>query len=324
MLSLSAAHARVQSARRHAEEDLLFTVAAQAASAQSGSLGYSFENIVGVGSGERHVRGRPTGEPAITVYVVVKAHPELLEPGALVPVEYEGVPTDVVESGEFAASGERGRFRPSPGGVSVAHFQAGAGTLGFIARRGGSLCIVSNNHVLARENDAARGSAILQPGPADGGKPDADRIAELAEWLPLNFDGDPTPVDAAVAETDAESVDLQNVSGLGPLVLEPLEVADGLLVRKCGRSSGVTRGRVVDAEATVRTRYGSKYVFLTDQFLVTGLAGELFSERGDSGSLVVEEQTRRPVGLLCGGSPRYSIVTPIARVLDGLGLSFVI
>ena len=312
---------RLYAAKRQAEDELLFTVSAQAAAAESGSAGFGFENIVGVAAGERHTSGRPTGQAAVRVYVVVKVDPDKVDPVALVPPAYEGLPTDVVESGEFVAGSQRGRFRPAPVGVSVGHFAGTAGTLGFVGRRDGGLVVVSNNHVLAQENQGKKGEAILQPGPVDGGRPDADAIAELADFLPLDFAGGPTPVDAATAATEAMLVAPQE-SCLGPLVLEPLEAQAGTIVRKCGRTTALTRGFVADMDATVRVRYPSGAVLLADQLSVKGLDGVLFSDHGDSGSLVVDELTRRPVGLLCAGSLNFTLVTPIGRVLEGLGLSF--
>lgn len=316
------ADARLRSAKKQAVEDLLFAFHAQAAAAESGTDGYGPENIVGVGIGERHTGGRPTGELSVTVYVVVKAPRDLLESGAAVPPDYEGVPTDVVESGEFVATTQRGRYRPATGGVSAAHFDAGAGTLGFVARREGALCIVSNNHVFAREGQAAPGDAVVQPSRLDGGTRDNDTIGELAAWTPLHYDGTPSPVDAAVAETEPGFVEA-GVQGLIDVVFEPLDAERGFVVRKCGRTSGLTRGHVYDPETTVKVRYQRGYVYLEDQFLVKGLDGVPFSDSGDSGSLVVEERSRRTVGLLCGGSPRFTIVTPLGRVLDALGLSLV-
>ncbi len=161
---------RLLEARGQAEEDLLSDVAfTRSLTAGSGTEGFGYENVVGVGIGERLSKGRPTGVLAVTVYVVRKAPLDDIEDSARVPAGYEGVPTDVVESGEFLAYTERGRFRPAPRGVSLAHHQDTAGTLGFVGSRQGELVVVSNNHVLARENEARRGDAILQPGPSDGG-----------------------------------------------------------------------------------------------------------------------------------------------------------
>lgn len=80
---------------------------------------------------------------------------------------------------------------------------------------------------------------------------------------------------------------------------------------------------VSDVAATVRLGYtGGKVALMTEQILVRAVGGQSFSAGGDSGSLVVEEQTRRPLGLLCGGGPQLSVVNRIGAVLDALGLSF--
>jgi hypothetical protein len=217
----------VEAARDRAEEELLVGVFSHALSVHSGSEGFSFENIVGVAIGERSVSGRPTGELAVKVYVVTKAAPENVDANALIPSGYDGVRTDVVETGEFVAHSNRGRFRPSPSGVSLAHYADTAGTFGFVAERHGSLFIVSNNHVLARENDAAIGDPILQPGPADGGDPASDTIGSLAEFFPLDFAGGRTIIDAALAETEANGIQAAAINGLGPYLPQALTAQRG-------------------------------------------------------------------------------------------------
>src|SRR3954454_2964111 len=72
----------------------------------------------------------------------------------------------------------QGRVRPLRPGISVAQPAVTAGTLGGFVRVGGQLAIVSNTHVLAASDAAAIGDAVLQPGPADGGRTD-DRVAAL-------------------------------------------------------------------------------------------------------------------------------------------------
>lgn len=56
--------------------------------------------VVAVGIGRKRVAGQPTDELAIRVYVRHK-HDDLSE-AELIPTEFDGVPTDVVESGGFA------------------------------------------------------------------------------------------------------------------------------------------------------------------------------------------------------------------------------
>ncbi|WP_324274423.1 hypothetical protein [Blastococcus brunescens] len=89
--------------------------------------------------------------------------------------------------------------RPLRPGLSVAHVGVSAGTLGGFVRTSTGLAILSNNHVLAASNAASVGDAVLQPGPADGGRP-ADRVATLAGFPPMG--AGVNLVDAAVATLD--------------------------------------------------------------------------------------------------------------------------
>src|SRR3989304_4203506 len=168
----------------------------RAAKAEHEAALFSRANVVGVAIARKVVGRRGAGEPWAGVCV------ERKKPGAqrprrdVVPKALEGVRTDVVETGRFHALGsappdvvERtSRVRPAPGGVGIGHPRATAGTLGGLARpRSGGPVILSNNHVLANSNDAKAGDVILQPGAADGGRPE-DGIARLASFVPLVFD----------------------------------------------------------------------------------------------------------------------------------------
>jgi hypothetical protein len=309
---------RLHDALQQAEEELLFANLAYAVSADSGTSGFGYENIVGVGLGDRLSGGRPTGEPAVKVYVVRKAPRDQLE--AEIPSSFDDVPTDVVESGEFVAATERGRERPLSVGLSVGPVDGGTGTLGFFASTDADeRVMVSNNHVLASENRADVGNAVLQPGPADGGEP-TDQVGALRAFVPLDFAGEANLVDLAIATVD-EAVDAGSFPG-GSLNAEPERAEKDLVVRKRGRSSGLTAGIVSDPRATIKLRYLHGTAILRDQFLVKGLDNAPFSQSGDSGALVVDGGARRPVGLLCGGSVRFSVVNRIEHVLDALGLTF--
>jgi len=61
---------------------------------------------------------------------------------------------------------------------------------------------------------------------------------------------------------------------------------------------------------------------MAEQLVVESTGEEPFSEPGDSGALVVEERTFQPVGVVCGGTRDYTVVTPISRVLKELGVRF--
>jgi len=60
-------------------------------------------NVVGVGVGLRMRSGRRTDEVCIVVSVKVKVPAQNIQPSDIVPPVIEGVPVDVVETGEIRA-----------------------------------------------------------------------------------------------------------------------------------------------------------------------------------------------------------------------------
>ena len=154
------------------------------------------KNVVGVMSGNETKDGSKTGREAVVVLVEKKVDLSELAEQDLVPRQIDDTPTDVIEVGVIKAL-HKGKHRPVLPGTSIGHFAITAGTLGVVVDRNGEKLILSNNHVLANENNAAAGDAILQPGPHDGGRAE-DKVAELADFVPINFSGS-NLVDAALA-----------------------------------------------------------------------------------------------------------------------------
>lgn len=314
---------RLLSAKQKLEQQLLTSVTEQALSAEAGTEGHGFENIVGVGISEKMVDSQFTGELAVVVYVVAKVPQDEIIEAARVPKEVHGVPTDVVVTGELEAFPYKGRYRPAPGGVSVGHFQITAGTLGCLVKRGNALFILSNNHVLADSNQAHAGDPILQPGPFDGGHVPADVIAKLTQFVPIQFGGAVNQVDCAIAQASPRLVSPLNIKW-GRISLPPLPCRREMLVKKAGRTTQFTRGRITDCNATVRVGYGTPGIALfQDQIIIQSLTSASFSAGGDSGSLIVSDTGNRPVGLLFAGSATHTIANPIGAVLSALGVSIV-
>jgi hypothetical protein len=287
-------------------------------------------NVVGVGIAKKVVGGRQTNEPCIVVFVERKLPKSELERKDLIPNRIETMKTDVVETGRIVALQSRtGRVRPAPGGVSIGHFRITAGTLGVVVRRSGVRVILSNNHVLANSNDGRRGDAILQPGSYDGGTA-PDQIATLEDFVRIVFDGfldrllglfgivrpARNVVDAAVAKPLRDTDVSNDILEIGPVSGTTSATLD-MPVRKSGRTTGLTQGRVTAIAATVRVSYGlTRMARFRDQIVVTAL-----SQGGDSGSLVVDSGNRA-VGLLFAGSSNTTILNPIASVASQLGLQF--
>ncbi len=204
------------------------------------------------------------------------------------------------------------RTRPSMGGYSIGHHLITAGTAATGAidltpfpAKPSRYYILSNNHVLANSNNANLGDPILQPGPFDGGTLPADFIGRLARFIPIRFDGTCNYVDAAVAETRFEWFN-REIYYVGHTNSLGVPAAVNMIVKKTGRTTNFTTGRVTVVNGTVNVNYGGgKIARFCRQILTTDM-----SAPGDSGSLVLDQQNN-PVGLLFAGSSVVTILNPI-------------
>lgn len=220
-----------------------------------------------------------------------------------------------------------------------------SGTLGSLVTRGGTSYILSNNHVLARSDlgtttaGATPGDNIIQPGLVDTfcGQGPTTIIANLAEFYNLETGAAPR-VDAAVAQpvqsnvidaqgrilylgatTDTNSVPVPGAPHAG----SGLPETNALISRgvaKSGRSTGLTCSSITAIGTSITIQYskgcGSSTTFaerFTNQVVV---AGGAFSAPGDSGSLIVTQDTADPVALLFAGSDMDTAGNPIGDVLS--------
>jgi hypothetical protein len=227
----------------------------------------------------------------------------------------------------------RERNRPLSIGGSVGHFNVTAGTLGgFVRTRGRSdVLMLSNNHVLADENRASRGDAVLQPGSYDGGRRPRDTVAALERFVPLRL-GRANFVDCATARllTSIEWAP-NRMAGLGRLRgVAAAPAVDGLLVAKVGRTTGVTRGRITAFELDdVVVAYDIGNVSFDNQLEIESTSSRPFSDGGDSGSLIVDRAKNAVAQLFAGsdtGGRRnlgLTYATPIQTVLDALRVELI-
>jgi hypothetical protein len=216
--------------------------------------------------------------------------------------------------------------RPVPIGVSIGNEnECAAGTLGARVTKGGNVYILSNNHVLARQNAASVGEDILQPGRYDTSPqcsiPANSSIGTLAQFVKISFSGNNT-VDAAIASTTTGLVNNGTFSGGYGVPNSTTKAATiNMAVQKCGRTTGCTHGTVGAVDATIRVQYETGVATFVNQVVVTGKRGA-FSKAGDSGSLIVtDDNTANPVALLFAGGQTTTIGNPIGAVLSALGVT---
>jgi hypothetical protein len=210
------------------------------------------------------------------------------------------------------------------------------GTLGSLVSRGGRMFILSNTHVLARSDLGATGDPIIQPALIENNcsASGTSLVANLSEFF--NLETGPLPnVDAAMGEIQPNAVDplgtIVQLGGTtngdqptdgtpnpGPGVLPTI----GRQVAKSGSATGLTCAPILAINASISVEYqkgcntGTTYtVNFTRQVDIGGVG---FSARGDSGSLIVTQDTADPVGLLYSGTDSDTVANPVADVFSQL------
>jgi S1-C subfamily serine protease len=300
------------------------------------------QNVVGVGIGENIVDNKPTGALAIKFFVRIKLPKDQLTARNMLPKTVDGLPVDVEQSGTFrrfqaATRARRGRarrprrraraaakpnprlkIRPAQPGCSIGFRAPGdafvmAGTFGAVVKDRKGMYILSNNHVIADENRLPVGSPIFQPGFLDGGKPATDQIATLTKVRLLRKNAF-NKIDAAIAKVLKPSLISKEILFIGPPKGTATAKFD-MIVHKFGRTTSYRAGRVTSIETDVNVEYDTGIFKFENQIIITGLSGQMFSDSGDSGSLILERGTNKAVGLLFAGSPSHTIANHVSDAL---------
>ena len=195
-----------------------------------------------------------------------------------------------------------------------------SGTLGSLVTDGTSQYVLSNNHVLARQDQAVAGENISQPGLIDTSCRPTTIVANLTTAPRLGSN-----VDAAIAQLIPGTMDSTGfIEDIGLLGSSNEAPTVGLPVEKSGRTTGLTTGSIGSINTSVKVQYqiscgsGKKYtISYTNQVVINSTT---FSAGGDSGSLIVSNDgTASPVALLFAGSSSTTIGNPIGEVLTDVG-----
>lgn len=318
---------------------------------------WEFDNVVGIGKGVKQIRGQSAGKVSTVVLVTHKLPAEQLRRDQMIPRKIDGEITDVIEVGDIQLLGRTDLARPAKPGMSIGHYKITAGTFGAVVKdkTTGEPLILSNNHVLANITDGTDerskiGDPILQPGRYDGGT-DKDVIAHLERFVPLhrgfglptcqiankfaqyfnvflglvrpNYQisvlrktGTANAVDAAVAKPVNPELIANEIYELGEIKgIRPAE--PGMIIKKSGRTTGVTQSKIKVMEATLKIALGGSELGIFEDQVVAGP----MSEPGDSGSLILTEDNYA-VGLLFAGSNKATVINRIETVFEQLNVTF--
>jgi Divergent InlB B-repeat domain len=275
-------------------------------------------------------------DEAITVFV------ENEQAGQVVPDSFYGytVRTDVTGTIEASSAPvaepttvvdpqREEKVRPLVGGTSLSSYVARSGGLYLYAGTLGMVTyddrILTNAHVIAMNPQTYEfldsGTTVVQPGTGDGGGL-GDRVGGLLTYIPIDFGPDAINyADAAISTIDdgiAAPAGEQFSEGGDYWIQGWTTVSRGDIVRKSGRTTGVTTGEVLYTNASVVVSYGSRSAYFED-LIVVGQVNYSFSQPGDSGSAV--DKDGQFVGLLFAGSSDRAVVCKAQYIIDGLGIA---
>ncbi|HEX8140023.1 MAG TPA: hypothetical protein VF544_20850 [Pyrinomonadaceae bacterium] len=322
------------------------------------------------------------GTDQYCIQVFVNDADQELWPGAGaagLPGQFRGVPlvliempvaaflTDAAPSPLAASSqypkGIRERQEVIVGGISGANtnLTGQSGTIGYFCTRKSrwtrrrEVHLLSNSHVFAdlRKARADAGDLIMQPSP---GEPASNRpIATLVNFSALKFDSDPKEpnhIDAAIAKLWAQQQHKAVIPLIGTVkgYVPKKEIEVGEAVRKFGRTTGYTEGRIFSIYLDIWILYDrvGQSAFFQNQILIEPASPQpaRFVAKGDSGSLLVDAE-QHAVGLIFGGmseassrmervvridpatnQPRrvegYGVANPISEVLHRLKIDLLV
>ena len=239
------------------------------------------------------------------------------------------LPAQLAEPITDVSENRQGDVRPLVGGTSLsAYVTKGplvylyAGTMGMVTYDDK---ILSNAHVIAMEPGTGEfldiGTPVIQPGTRDGGRL-VNQVGELEAYIPIDFSPDAENyADAAISSIDGSvntSPGEQFYEEANYWVEGWTEVSEGDIVRKSGRTTGVTTGEVIHTNASVLVWYGDQSALFVDQIVVTQ-ENWSFIAPGDSGSVV--DKDGEFVGLVFAGSETCAVISKAEHIIVGLGIA---
>jgi hypothetical protein len=283
-------------------------------------------NIHGIGVGSRG-----NGEGYIVQVFVEDATKRLLEdpPVNFLPEAFRNEPIEIIEMPRATALTEKEpcgkKFLTATNkrliaGLSVGNADSGysSGTIGYFcepmflkrvktAFRNKDIYILSNAHVLAKlESDEIDvHTCVTYPGPGDIGAKLVAKVSNVSEIKFKESEKFPNKVDAALAV-------LNKTIGYSPQIagqwkvngqLDRSRLTHNMPCKKFGRTSEDTYGFIYSLHLAIWVTYSDvgMSAFFDEQILILPTGEKAFSQPGDSGSLVLNNE-HQAIGLLFAGS----------------------
>lgn len=297
-----------------------------------------YPNVHSVGLGGRERKGTPTGELAVRVFVTRKLSPAELGIDSVIPPEFEGLPTDIVEMGKFELldltdipsmpaddkNEDDEKYRPLKGGIQIqGSLGVGKGTLGCLTKVQGDARVmaVTCYHVMFNNNHMPQAGI-------DVGNPSTGRSCTdcCNGSFGTHVAEDYTAVDAAISRLDPHTQWLAEIQCIGFITdwdtVTPAQAQTHTYrVRKYGRTTGLTGGVVTDVNihGTITADNLPPRPF-TNRMVIRpnpqpGGGKVKFGDHGDSGSAIVNDDNKI-VGIL------YAVILDQSQASFGISSGF--
>ncbi|MPQ43297.1 hypothetical protein [Clostridium tarantellae] len=304
------------------------------------SFFHNKKNVLGVALGYKHIKNINTNIPSLHVFVKKKIPINKLFKDELIPENFLGIKTDVIECGEINIFNNHtksvnnkyilkpqfliSKVRPLQAGFSIGPlFHRHSGTLGCIVfdNKRNKPHILGNNHVLTYFNKMPKGTPILQPSLKDSNATLFNTVATLTKFVSLNFKKSEydkrskNEVDCAIAKLNPGIKYTKNIYKIGP-VLNYTDAKLETYVQKSGRTTGYTIGTIDSINASFSIGKDSFAAYFENLIITSKMC-----EAGDSGAMVMDF-SNRALGIILGSSEQKSFVIPIKPILKLLDIHF--
>ncbi|XP_067040719.1 uncharacterized protein [Acropora muricata] len=288
-------------------------------------------NVTAVDINYKRRGGEKTDQLCLVIWVRIKRPESGIPAEEVLPREIDGVPVDVfegeatlgkgfqwpniaVKTGDNTAelsvdkSAEEGVLKVRPlgtlrGGDSLGYATSKeAGTLGYFVTKRNAVGVLSNCHVMGAE-----GNRLLSPAEKDGGT--NDHYIGTVKHTSLT-----TAVDCGYAPLRGRVTEFKLKDGTSVTGIEAAKV--GTLIKFYGRTSGLVGTGVVQSVDWAGIVSGKRF---ENQILISEPA-----RPGDSGSLLVNRENMRAIGLIFADSGQHGLANQIHDVLAALGVEIAI
>ncbi|MGL5245646.1 MAG: hypothetical protein ACRC7R_10770, partial [Sarcina sp.] len=283
----------------------------------------SKENVVGLGLGFKNIKNLDTLRPALKVFVSKKIPQDKLSKHLLIPKEFLGIETDVIETGQFKTLVTTKKKEPpldvfarpivpSVGiGTTAKRSYATLSCIVF-SNRSGKPYILANNHAIAQCNKLPIGVSIVQPSLFTTGIQNKYRIGQLYYFINMNYGKrskrKPNLVDCALGSINND-IEFSTYFPVVGKVKKTKTPKPGMKVKKIGTTTGITYGTITAINSLTSYDIDEEPAYFAKQIITSKMA-----EPGDSGSILFSEDNYM-IGMLISGSSKRCFFTPIDTVL---------